>query len=82
MARRSTATLAAAKPDSASLIAERAYYRAERRGFTAGHELDDWLAAEREVTELLTASEPAPVALPIKKSTRRKNGAAATTKRE
>ena len=23
-----------------------AYYRAERRGFAPGHELDDWLAAE------------------------------------
>jgi hypothetical protein len=32
-------------------IAEAAYWRAERRGFTAGQELDDWLAAEREVDE-------------------------------
>jgi hypothetical protein len=30
-------------------IAEAAYWRAERRGFTPGHELDDWLDAEREV---------------------------------
>jgi Protein of unknown function (DUF2934) len=30
-------------------IAEAAYWRAERRGFTAGHELEDWLAAEKEV---------------------------------
>lgn len=30
-------------------IAEAAYWRAERRGFTAGQELDDWLAAEKEV---------------------------------
>jgi hypothetical protein len=30
-------------------IAEAAYWRAERRGFTAGQELDDWLAAEQEV---------------------------------
>jgi hypothetical protein len=30
-------------------IAEAAYWRAERRGFVAGQELDDWLAAEREV---------------------------------
>jgi hypothetical protein len=30
-------------------IAEAAYWRAERRGFTAGQELDDWLAAEREI---------------------------------
>lgn len=30
-------------------IAERAYWRAERRGFAPGHELEDWLGAEREV---------------------------------
>ena len=29
-------------------IAERAYLRAERRGFASGHELEDWLAAEAE----------------------------------
>ena len=28
-----------------------AYFRAERRGFTPGHALDDWLAAERELEE-------------------------------
>ncbi|MGE0384373.1 MAG: DUF2934 domain-containing protein [Gammaproteobacteria bacterium] len=30
-------------------IACAAYYRAERRGFEPGHEIEDWLAAEREV---------------------------------
>lgn len=30
-------------------IAEAAYYRAERRGFASGFELEDWLAAEEEV---------------------------------
>jgi hypothetical protein len=30
-------------------IAEAAYWRAERRGFAPGGELDDWLQAEREV---------------------------------
>jgi hypothetical protein len=28
------------------MIAEAAYYLAERRGFEPGHELEDWLAAE------------------------------------
>ena len=28
-----------------------AYYHAERRGFEPGYELEDWLAAEREVSE-------------------------------
>jgi hypothetical protein len=40
-----------ATPDRKALIAEAAYYRAERRGFEPGGELDDWLAAEREVEE-------------------------------
>ena len=31
------------------LIAEAAYYRAQRRGFTPGGEVDDWLEAEREI---------------------------------
>ena len=30
-------------------IAERAYWRAERRNFAPGHELEDWLHAEREI---------------------------------
>jgi len=30
-------------------IAERAYWRAERRNFEPGHELEDWLHAEREI---------------------------------
>ena len=31
-----------------SWIAEAAYYRAERRGFQPGFEIEDWLAAEAE----------------------------------
>jgi hypothetical protein len=30
-------------------IEEAAYYRAKQRGFTPGHELDDWIQAESEV---------------------------------
>ncbi len=37
-----------------ALIAEAAYYRAERRGFAPGHEAEDWLAAEVEVDTALT----------------------------
>jgi hypothetical protein len=36
-----------------ALIAKAAYFRAQRRGFRAGHELEDWLAAEAEVDEQL-----------------------------
>jgi hypothetical protein len=35
------------------LIAQAAYYRAERRGFEPGHEAEDWLAAEGEVDAAL-----------------------------
>jgi len=31
------------------LVAAEAYFRAERRGFAAGNELDDWVAAEATV---------------------------------
>ena len=37
-----------------TMIRETAYLYAERRGFEAGKELEDWLAAEREVDQLLT----------------------------
>jgi DUF2934 family protein len=69
MARRSTEVLGVMKLDFTALIAERAYFKAERRGFTPGHEVDDWLAAEREVAELAAAETPAPPKKP------RKNGA-------
>lgn len=61
--------LISAKPDGAAeftnaqlreaMIAEAAYYRAARRGFVPGHELDDWLAAEQQVdTALFTGEMP------------------------
>jgi len=36
-----------------TMIAEAAYYRAEKRHFEPGHELDDWLQAEAEISSLL-----------------------------
>jgi len=36
-----------------TMIREAAYLVAERRGFMPGKELEDWLAAEREVDQLL-----------------------------
>src|SRR5262245_20106155 len=38
-----------AAADRRNMIALAAYYRAERRQFAAGHELEDWLIAEREI---------------------------------
>jgi Protein of unknown function (DUF2934) len=43
-----------------SMIAEAAYLRAERRGFTPGRETEDWLAAEMEVDALLKVGARGP----------------------
>ncbi|MFZ3086835.1 MAG: DUF2934 domain-containing protein [Methylotenera sp.] len=32
-------------------IAELAYYKAEARGFEPGHEMEDWLSAEKETVQ-------------------------------
>jgi hypothetical protein len=49
----SDAKLNLAGEDRRRLIAEAAYFRAERRGFQPGQELEDWLAAEIEIDALL-----------------------------
>jgi hypothetical protein len=41
------------------LVAAEAYFRAERRGFAAGNELDDWIAAEAAVDLQLQQSQVA-----------------------
>ena len=41
-------------------IAETAYFMAHRRGFAPGHELSDWLAAEKEVSRISGLIEPLP----------------------
>ena len=61
-------------PDISALVAERAYYKAQSRGFVPGFELDDWLAAEREVAAMAAGTE---LKGPAKKKTRGKNGSAA-----
>jgi len=40
-----------------AMIAEAAYFRAQRRGFQAGHALEDWLAAEAEVNSVVAGGE-------------------------
>ena len=44
----------------AALIAEAAYFRAEKRGFAPGHDTEDWLAAENEVDARLLRAESPP----------------------
>jgi hypothetical protein len=39
--------------DRARMIAEAAYYKAERRGFVGGDPLQDWLDAEAEIDRIL-----------------------------
>jgi len=48
-------------PDQRSqMIAEAAYYRAERRGFNPEGQVDDWLEAENMIDEMISHSaEPA-----------------------
>ena len=54
--RRSPVVAAMIDPDRRrALIAQAAYFRAERRHFAPGHEAADWLAAELEVDTALTS---------------------------
>ncbi len=49
MEQRAKAQITARTDAREAAIAREAYYRAERRGFAPGYELDDWLAAEAEI---------------------------------
>jgi len=52
-----TSITAIAKPaddELAGMIARAAYFIAEHRNFAPGHELDDWLEAERQIRTLHT----------------------------
>lgn len=40
------------------MIAEAAYYRAERRAFLPGNEMEDWLQAETEIDSLIQSGGP------------------------
>lgn len=42
--------------DLQRLVAEAAYYRAQKRGFEPGYELQDWVEAEAEVKRLIGRS--------------------------
>jgi len=45
-------TAIAPAADMADKIATAAYFLAEQRGFTPGHDLEDWLVAEQQVHSL------------------------------
>jgi hypothetical protein len=55
-----TSDSASIDPDSRRrLVAAEAYFRAERRGFASGHELEDWVAAEAAVDSRAPAMQSA-----------------------
>ncbi len=43
-----------------AMIAEAAYYMAERRGFESGHELEDWLLAESRFEAAIRGGDSPP----------------------
>jgi len=67
-ARPAAAPARAAATDRAELVRMAAYFRAERRGFSPGYEIEDWFAAEAEVAEKLG---PAPATAAGKPATRK-----------
>jgi len=48
---RDAAPLPIASEEHRERVAVAAYFIAEHRGFEAGHEMEDWIAAEREILE-------------------------------
>ena len=54
--RRSTGSSSLSHDERKRVIAQVAFYHAMRRGFAPGGELEDWLAAEREVARALDRS--------------------------
>jgi len=53
-----------ARFDREAMIRAGAYFRAERRGFAPGAELDDWLAAEVDAALAELTQSAAPVSAP------------------
>jgi len=53
------------------MIAEAAYYRAEKRQFALGDPLQDWLEAEAEVDQILSQGTKRPTRTRAKKATPR-----------
>ena len=67
-ARRSPKAAPSVPAQHESLVRTAAYLRAERRGFAPGYEVEDWLAAEAEVS----ARHKAKPAVPPRKTAARK----------
>ncbi|HKY02834.1 MAG TPA: DUF2934 domain-containing protein [Burkholderiales bacterium] len=52
-------TATASPEELGRMISEAAYYRAEKRGFEPGYEMEDWIAAEIELNVRLDESSKA-----------------------
>lgn len=50
----------ATKVSREHMIAEAAYYKAEKRGFSGGNEMGDWLDAEVEIDQTMIRKRKAP----------------------
>jgi len=50
----SSASTGVSSEEKHQLIAKAAYFRAERRSFVPGYELEDWLDAEAEIEKILS----------------------------
>ena len=61
-------TVTAGDADRQAMVAMAAYFRAQKRGFAPGYEVEDWVAAEAEISEL---AKPAPVKNPRVRSPRK-----------
>jgi hypothetical protein len=42
------------EPEWHRMIAEAAYYLAQKRGFSGEHALDDWFAAEQQIRQMIS----------------------------
>ena len=67
-ARRPLKTAPSVPADRQSLVRMAAFLRAERRGFAPGYEIEDWLAAEAEVSARYKVE---PATTPRKTATRK-----------
>jgi hypothetical protein len=57
MKRTSAATIdEAEKIKQQEMISEAAFYKAQKRDFASGHEIDDWLEAEKEIVNKLKST--------------------------
>ncbi len=58
--------------DGEAMIAEAAYFNAERRNFLPGYELSDWLAAEQEIESTLSSAKTVRTKSATQSGTKRK----------